>query len=85
MLAKTMVTNAGKEVHNSHKISTDGLKHSTPRVPKVVDFTRCSNADFDWYGRMPADPPPVDPKVEMPPEPCKKVDAILELTFTTIE
>ena len=51
---------------------------SSPKLPEVVDFPRCNNADIDWYVTMPTDTPPVDPKVEVLPELCKEQDATLE-------
>ena len=47
-------------------------------MPKVVDLPRCNNADSDWYVRMPADPPPVDPKVETLPQVYQEKAATLE-------
>ena len=50
-----------------------------------VDFLRCNNADIDWYMRMPRDPTPVHPKVEMQFELCKEDNATPELTYLAIE
>ena len=44
-------------------MSKDGLMHSIPKPPEVVDFLRCNNADIEWYVRMPADALLEDPKV----------------------
>ena len=33
--------------------------------PEVVEFPKYYNADIEWCGRMPTDPPLVDPRVEM--------------------
>ena len=51
----------------------------------VVDFPRCSIPDTDWYLRMPTDPPPLDPKVEMLPELCEEEYATQEFTFPIID
>ena len=61
------------------------LKHSTPRLPEVVDFPRCNNADIDWYVSMPANPPPGDPKVETLPKLYKEEGATLELTSPMLD
>ena len=49
-----------------------------------MDFPRCSNADIDWYVRMLADPPKVNHKVEMLPQPCEEEDATLESALPMI-
>ena len=48
------------ETHNLPDVSKAGGKHSTSRLPEVMDVPRCNNADIDWYMRMPTDPPPID-------------------------
>ena len=48
--------------------------------PEVVAFPRCNNAGIGWYGRMPADPPLVDPKGEKPLGQCEEEDATEEAT-----
>ena len=64
-LDRTKGTNAGRG--NTYKLPEtpkDGWRHSTPRPPEVVEFPWCNNADTEWYGRIPADPPLVDPKAK---------------------
>ena len=46
-----------------------------------MDVARCNDPDIDWYMRVPIDPHPVDPKVEMLPELCEEEAATLEPTF----
>ena len=43
-------------------------------------FLRCNNAGIECYGRMPADPPLVDPKGEKLLGPSEGEDATLEAT-----
>ena len=35
-----------EETHSSPEMSKDGWKHSTPRLPEVLDFPRCNKADI---------------------------------------
>ena len=56
------------EIHNLPDMSKDGWKHACPKLPELVDSSRCNNADINWYVRMPINPSLVDTKVEMPLE-----------------
>ena len=69
-----------QETHNPPDISNSHWKNSTPRLPEVSYSPKCSNTKVDWYVGMATNPPPVDPKVEMPFELCGGEDAILEQT-----
>ena len=52
--------------------------HSTRKLPGVMNVPRCNIADIHWYVRMPTDPPPVDPKVEMLSEVCEEEGVTLD-------
>ena len=41
----------------AHLICPRVTESIQPRIPDVVDFSRCNNADINWYIRMPTDPP----------------------------
>ena len=43
-------------------------------------FPRCYTAGIEWYGRMPTDPPLVDPEGEKALEPSEGGDATPEAT-----
>ena len=43
-----------------------------------MDPTKCSNADIDWYMKMPTISPPAGPKVEMSLKLWKEEYAILK-------
>ena len=60
------------ERYNLSDMSKDRWIHSTPGLPEVADFPRCNNAEIEWYGRMPTDPPLVNPKVEMLLQQCER-------------
>ena len=49
-----------------------------PKVPKDKGFSRGYNISIHWYVRIPTDPPPLDPKVEMQPELYVEESATLE-------
>ena len=74
-----------EETNNSPHKCKHGWKHSTPRLPKAVDFPMCNNADIDWYMMMSTDPLPVDPEVEMQPVLHKEEGTTLEPTFPMID
>ena len=73
-----------EEIPKSHD-TQDSWKSSTPRLLEVTDSSKCNTTDIDWYMRMPKNPPPVDPKVEMPlwlHEQCEDKDATLKEIFS---
>ena len=76
---------AGGGIYNSHDTLRNGLKHSHPWFPEVIDLSWCNNADIDWYVRMPTIPTPVNPNVKTPLELCETEDATLEPTFLVID
>ena len=43
-------------------------------------FPRCTIAGIEWYRKMPADPPLVDPKGKKSLGPCEEEDATPEAT-----
>ena len=67
-----------EETHNLPDTSKDGWKHSSPKPPVVVDFPWYNSARIEWYGRLPTDPPLVDPKGEKPLGLCEREDATLD-------
>ena len=69
-----------EEKNNLPETSKDGGKHSTPRPPEIVAFPRCNNVGIEWYGRMPADPPLVNPKDEKLLGPSEQEGATPEAT-----
>ena len=72
------------QIHNSPDMFRDGWNHQSQSY-QSVKIPRCSNADVDWYVRMPTDPPLFDPKVEMLPELFEREGATLEPTFPMID
>ena len=66
-----------EETHNLPEMSKDGLRHSTPRPPEVVEIPRCNNVGIMWNEKMPAGPPLEGPKGEKLPEPPEGEDATL--------
>ena len=52
------------------------MKHSTPRLPKIMDSQKYSNSNIDWNLRIPTNPHEADIKVNMPLVVFKE-DAIL--------
>ena len=64
-----------EETNNLPDTFKDGWRHSTPWSPEVVEFPRCNNAGIEWYGRIPTDPPMVDPKGEKLLGQCEEEDS----------
>ena len=54
-----------QDIHTSSYTSKDSWKHSIPRLPEVMDYPKCNNADTDWCMRMPTNTSPVDFNVEI--------------------
>ena len=54
-------------------------------IPPQGSHGRCNNADKDWCVRMPTNPLPVDPKIEILLKLCEEEDVILEPTFPAID
>ena len=69
-----------EETHNLPEMSKDGWRHSIPRPPEVVEFPRCNNAGFEWYGRLPADPSLLGPKGKKLLKPSEGENATVEAT-----
>ena len=73
-----------EEKYHSPDMSKDCGKYSSPRLPEVMDFPRCTNVDTDWYLRMPIDPPCLTQN-EILPELCQEEGSTLEVTFPRID
>ena len=64
-----------EETCNLPKMSLDGWRHPTPRLPEVVEIPMCINAGIEWNEKMPAGPPLEGFKGEKLPEPPDREDA----------
>ena len=69
-----------EETRNLPEMSKDDSRHSTPRLPEIVEFPRCNNAGIEWYRWMLVDPPVVGPKGKKLLEPSEGEDATPEAT-----
>ena len=70
-----------EETHNSLECQRMSENVQPPRLAEVVYFPSCNISDSDRYANMPADPSPVDPKVEMLPQLHEEECSTLEPIF----